>query len=76
VPSLSMTGPDRGCCKGAPEPGALFSSQEEVCTLLEVSVHECSWGGVVCWQNWSEAGHVLAELSDMCWIHWVGCRSQ
>jgi hypothetical protein len=32
--------------------------------LLEVLVHECSLGGVASRRNWSEAGHVLAELGD------------
>jgi hypothetical protein len=30
--------------------------------LLEVIVHECSRGGMASCQNWSEVGHVLAEL--------------
>jgi hypothetical protein len=51
--------------------------EEDVVILLEVVVHECSRGGVACCPNWSEAGHVLAELSDeMRWIHWVGGWSQ
>jgi hypothetical protein len=39
-------------------------TEEEVRTLLEVAVHECNRGVVACCQNWSEAGHVLAELDD------------
>jgi hypothetical protein len=45
--------------------------------LLEVTVHAYSWGDMACCQNWSEVGHVLAELGDVvCWIHWVVCWSQ
>jgi hypothetical protein len=40
---------------------------------LEITVHECRRGGVACCRDWSEAGHVLAELGDeMRWIHWFG----
>jgi hypothetical protein len=39
-------------------------------------LHEYSQGGVAgCW-NWSEAGHVLAELGDeIRYIYWIGTRS-
>jgi hypothetical protein len=37
---------------------------EDVRALLEVAVHECNWRGVACCRNWSEAGHVLAQLND------------
>jgi hypothetical protein len=44
--------------------------------LLEVAVNECSREGVAGCRNWSEAGHMLAELGDeKHWIHWVGTQS-
>jgi hypothetical protein len=46
-------------------------------TLVEVVVHECSWGKVASCRNWSEAVHVLAELgNEVRWFPWLGCRSQ
>jgi hypothetical protein len=55
---------------GLQSPARCFLAKEDVYALLEAAVHECSRGGVVCCQNWSEAGHVLAELGDeVRWIH-------
>jgi hypothetical protein len=43
---------------------------------LEVAVHERRRGGAACGRNWSDVGHVLAELGDeMRWIHCYGSRS-
>jgi hypothetical protein len=51
--------------------------EEDVCALLEVTVHKCSQGGVACSRNWSEEGHVLVELGDeVHWIHWFDYQSQ
>jgi hypothetical protein len=51
--------------------------EEDVFAFLEVAVHEYSGGGVTCYRNWSQAGHVLMELGDeVRWIEWVGCWSQ
>jgi hypothetical protein len=47
----------RGRCKGVPEPGAL-------CAVVEVHVHGCTWTGVACCRNWSEA-------RDTCWRNCV-----
>jgi hypothetical protein len=63
VCSLSMTGPGRGCCRGAPKPSALCPEGENM-SALEIGVHEFRQGGITCCWNWSEAGHVLAELGD------------
>jgi hypothetical protein len=50
--------------------------EEDMRTLVEVLVVECSGEGVACCRNWSEAGHVLAELgNEVRWFHWVGCRT-
>ena len=44
--------------------------------LVEVALYKCRQGGVVCCWDWSEAGHVLEELSDeVHWIHRVGSWS-
>jgi hypothetical protein len=49
--------------------------EEDVGELLEVAVHECSRGGMMYCQNWSEAGHMLEELGDeMRWIHWFSSQ--
>jgi hypothetical protein len=73
--SVSMTGPGRGRCRGLQGRARCVLAKEHMGALLEAAVHECSRGGVLgCW-NWSEAGHVLAEVSDekRC-VHWVGTR--
>jgi hypothetical protein len=45
--------------------------------VMEVLVYECGWREVVRCQNWSEAGHMLAQLCDeVLWFHWVCCRGQ
>jgi hypothetical protein len=49
---------------------------EDMVAYREVLVYECSRGGMVSCRNWSEPGHVLAELGDeKRWVHWVGTRS-
>jgi hypothetical protein len=51
--------------------------EEDMYTLLEVAVHECSRGDMACCRDWSEAGHMLAELGDeVRWMYWVGGQSQ
>jgi hypothetical protein len=41
-----------------------------MCAGMEVFVHECSWTGVACCWNWSEASHVLMQLWDeMRWFY-------
>jgi hypothetical protein len=43
-----------------------------MCTGMEVFVHKCSWTGVACCWNWSEASHILAQLCDeMRWFNRV-----
>jgi hypothetical protein len=38
---------------------------------------QCSRGGVPCFRNRSETGHMLAELGDeVSWMYWVGGQSQ
>jgi hypothetical protein len=45
--------------------------------IMEVLVHECGWGGVVRCHNWSEVGHILAQLCDeVHWFLWIRCRGQ
>jgi hypothetical protein len=43
--------------------------EEDVCALLEVTVQECSRGGMACRWNWPEADHVLVELGDE--VQWI-----
>jgi hypothetical protein len=42
-------------------------TEEDMSAFLESAVCECSWGGVAGCRNWSEAGHVLAELGPLGW---------
>jgi hypothetical protein len=56
---------------GLQSPARCVLTEKDVHTLLEVAVHECRWGGAACCRNWSDAGHVLAELGDE-----VRCQSQ
>jgi hypothetical protein len=71
-----VTGHGRGRFRGAPNAGAVCPDGEGMGAFLAVAVHECSQGGVACCWNWSEAGHMLAELGDeMSWIHWFGSLS-
>jgi hypothetical protein len=57
-------------------PARCVLTEEDVGALLEVAVHECSRGGVTSCRNWSQVGHVLAELSDeKRSVHWDGTRS-
>jgi hypothetical protein len=45
--------------------------------VTEVLVHECGRGGAVRCRNWSEAGHMTAQLChEMCWFHWVRCSGR
>jgi hypothetical protein len=51
--------------------------EKDVCATAEVLVYERCWGGVARCPNWSQAGHVLAELRDeVRWFHWVGHRGR
>jgi hypothetical protein len=48
--------------------------EKDVRAVVEVLVHECSWGGVAHYRNCPKAVHVLAQLCD--WVHWVHYRGQ
>jgi hypothetical protein len=71
--SFFMTGPVRCHCMGPQSLACCVLTEEDVLAFLEVTVHKYSQGGVACCWNWSEVGHVLAELGNQVrWIHWVG----
>jgi hypothetical protein len=63
--------------RGLQSPAKCVLAEEDVRATVEVLVHEHFWGGVArCW-NWSQAGHVSAELRDeVRWFHLVGRWSQ
>jgi hypothetical protein len=49
-------------------------TEKDMRAVMEVLVHECGRGGVVRCRNWSEAGHMTAQLCDE--MHWDRCRGQ
>jgi hypothetical protein len=75
--SLCKTRPGRGQCKEAPELSHCMLTEKDMCMVVEVLVHECSWEGVTRCRKWSAVGNMEAELYDKVrWFHWVSCRSQ
>jgi hypothetical protein len=58
--------------RGPLSPACCVLTEEDVCAIMEILVHRCTWTGVACRRNWSEASHVLAQLCDeVRWFHRV-----
>jgi hypothetical protein len=50
--------------RGLQSPACCVLKEKDMPSVVEVLVLECGWGGVVRCRNWSEAGHMLAQLYD------------